>query len=553
VTSTLRWYQQAVIYCIDVRSFQDSDGDGCGDLRGLISRLDYLARLGVTCLWLNPVHPSPLRDDGYDVADYYGVDPALGSLGDFAELCRRAGERGLRILLDLVVNHTSDQHPWFSSARQDPSSPFRDWYVWSEAEPPDRRQGVVFPGEQDATWNYDEEAGAWYFHRFYDFQPDLNWDNPGVRAEIAKVMAFWLQLGVSGFRIDAAPFVIEQTRPGVDPGPKDFAILDSWRQDTQWQRGDSVLLCEANVAAGDVGAYVGSRPDGPSDRAQMMFDFLINPKAWLALARQDAEPLIDGLTTAVRLPAGGQWATFLRNHDELDLSRLTDEQRGDVFSQFAPRSEMRLYGRGIRRRLASMLQGDRRRIELAYALQFSLPGTPVLRYGEEIGMGENLALADRDAIRTPMQWDDGRNAGFSTARAAELIRPVTMRGRYGAKQVNVRAQNRDPNSLLRWFENLVHTLRTAPEIGLGSCSVVDVALPRPVLAHRFDAPTGSVLLLHNLADVEVTVDIGPLDGVDQPYDLLVDGPYDAPPGSLRGLRLHGWGYRWIRLFRSDKT
>jgi maltose alpha-D-glucosyltransferase/alpha-amylase len=214
---------------------------------------------------------------------------------------------------------------------------------------------------------------------------------------------------------------------------------------------------------------------------------------------------------------------------------------------------MRLYGRGIRRRLASMLQGDRRRIELAYALQFSLPGTPVLRYGEEIGMGENLALADRDAIRTPMQWDDGRNAGFSTARAAELIRPVTMRGRYGAKQVNVRAQNRDPNSLLRWFENLVHTLRTAPEIGLGSCSVVDVALPRPVLAHRFDAPTGSVLLLHNLADVEVTVDIGPLDGVDQPYDLLVDGPYDAPPGSLRGLQLHGWGYRWIRLFRSDKT
>jgi maltose alpha-D-glucosyltransferase/alpha-amylase len=553
VTSTLRWYQQAVIYCIDVRSFQDSDGDGCGDLRGLISRLDYLARLGVTCLWLNPVHPSPLRDDGYDVADYYGVDPALGSLGDFAELCRRAGERGLRILLDLVVNHTSDQHPWFSSARQDPSSPFRDWYVWSEAEPPDRRQGVVFPGEQDATWSYDEQAGAWYFHRFYDFQPDLNWDNPEVRAEIAKVMAFWLQLGVSGFRIDAAPFVIEQTRPGVDPGPKDFAILDSWRQDTQWQRGDSVLLCEANVAAGDVGAYVGSRPDGPSDRAQMMFDFLINPKAWLALARQDAEPLIDGLTTAVRLPAGGQWATFLRNHDELDLSRLTDEQRGDVFSQFAPRSEMRLYGRGIRRRLASMLQGDRRRIELAYALQFSLPGTPVLRYGEEIGMGENLALANRDAIRTPMQWDDGRNAGFSTARAAELIRPVTMRGRYGAKQVNVRAQNRDPNSLLRWFENLVHTLRTAPEIGLGSCSVVDVALPRPVLAHRFDAPTGSVLLLHNLADVEVTVDIGPLDGVDQPYDLLVDGPYDAPPGSLRGLQLHGWGYRWIRLFRSDKT
>ena len=552
MTANLRWYQQAVIYCIDVRSFQDSDGDGCGDLRGLISRLDYLARLGVTCLWLNPIHPSPLRDDGYDVADYYAVDQALGSLGDFAELCRLARERGLRILLDLVVNHTSDQHPWFRAARADPSSPFRDWYVWSAEEPSDRRQGIVFPGEQDSTWSYDEQAGAWYFHRFYDFQPDLNWSNPDVRAEIGKLMGFWLQLGVSGFRIDAAPFVIEETRPGVDPGPKDFTILDGWRQATQWQVGDSVLLCEANVPAPDIGAYVGSRSDGPTDRAQMMFDFLINPRAWLALARQDAEPLVDGLKTAVKLPDGGQWATFLRNHDELDLSRLTDEQRRDVFSQFAPRSEMRIYGRGIRRRLAPMLRGDRRRIELAYALQFSLPGTPVIRYGEEIGMGENLKLVDRDAIRTPMQWDDGPNAGFSTADPAALIRPVTIRGRYGAGQVNVRAQHRDPNSLVRWFGNLVHTLRTAPEIGLGVCSVLDVPLPRSVLAHRFDAPTGSILLLHNLADVEVSVDIGPLDGVDDPYDLLVDGPYDAPGRELRGLRLHGWGYRWIRLVRSDR-
>ena len=284
----------------------------------------------------------------------------------------------------------------------------------------------------------------------------------------------------------------------------------------------------------------------------MMFDFLINPRAWLALARQDAEPLVDGLKTAVKLPDGGQWATFLRNHDELDLSRLTDEQRRDVFSQFAPRSDMRIYGRGIRRRLAPMLRGDRRRIEFAYALQFSLPGTPVIRYGEEIGMGENLKLVDRDAIRTPMQWDDGPNAGFSSADPAALIRPVTTRGRYGANQVNVRAQQRDPNSLLRWFGNLVHTLRTAPEIGLGVCSVVDEPLPRSVLAHRFDAPTGSILLLHNLADVEVSVDIGPLDGVDDPYDLLVDGPYDEPGVELRGVRLHGWGYRWIRLVRSDR-
>jgi maltose alpha-D-glucosyltransferase / alpha-amylase len=549
-----RWYQQAVIYCLEIASYQDSNGDGIGDLRGLISRLDYLSRLGVSCLWLSPIHPSPWKDDGYDVSDYYGVDPRLGSLGDFAELTRQAKERGIRIVLDLVVNHTSNEHPWFVSARSDPASPFRNWYVWSEEEPPNRRQGTVFPGEQSETWSFDEKAGAWYFHRFYDFQPDLNFTNPDVRAEVTKIMGFWLQLGASGFRIDAAPFILEQVTPGVDAGPQDFAILDSWRQETQWQLGDSILLCEANVPPSDVSRFVGSRTDGPSDRALMLFDFLLNPRAWLALARTDAEPLIEALTTAVRLPQGGQWATFLRNHDELDLSRLTDEQRQDVFRAFAPRQDMRLYGRGIRRRLAPMLKGDRRRIELAYALQFALPGTPVVRYGEEIGMGEDLRLDGRDAIRTPMLWDGGPNAGFSTAPPDKLLRPITMSGRYGAGRVNVRAQQQDPNSLLRWFENLIHTLRTAPEIGTGECSVVDVPLPRPVLAHRFDAPSGSILLLHNLADTNVTIDIGSLPGTTlEPYDLLVDGPYDAPTAKLTDLALHGFGYRWIRLSRSNQV
>jgi maltose alpha-D-glucosyltransferase / alpha-amylase len=549
---SVRWYQQAVIYCIEVASFQDSDGDGCGDLRGLISRLDYLARLGVTCLWLNPIHPSPLRDNGYDVTDYYGVDPRLGTLGDFAELSRRAQERGLRIVLDLVVNHTSDEHPWFVSARSDPSSPYRDWYVWSADEPPNKHQGTVFPGEQTETWTLDSQAGAWFFHRFYDFQPDLNWANPSVRAEIAKVMGFWLQLGVSGFRIDAAPFVIEDVSPGVDPGPRDFAILDSWRSETQWQVGDAVLLCEANVPPSDVATFVGSRPDAPSDRAQLMFDFLLNPRIWLALARQDAEPMVEALTTAVRLPKGGQWVTFLRNHDELDLSRLTDEQRGDAFRAFAPRPDMRLYGRGIRRRLAPMLKGDQRHIELAYALQFSLPGTPVLRYGEEIGMGENLGLDGRESVRTPMQWDDGPNAGFSTAAPEQLVRPIPTRGPFSAKRINVRDQHRNPNSLLRWFENLTQALRMAPEIGTGKCEIVDVPLPRAVLAHRFDAPSGAILLLHNLADTQTKIDIGPLPGMSgSPYDLLVDGPYDPPSAQLKQLDLHGWGYRWIRLARSD--
>jgi maltose alpha-D-glucosyltransferase/alpha-amylase len=549
-----RWYQQAVIYCLEIASYQDSNGDGIGDLRGLISRLDYLSRLGVSCLWLSPIHPSPWKDDGYDVTDYYGVDPRLGSLGDFAELTGQAKERGIRIILDLVVNHTSNEHPWFVSARSDPASPFRSWYVWSEEEPPNRRQGTVFPGEQSETWSFDDKAGAWYFHRFYDFQPDLNFTNQDLRAEVTKIMGFWLQLGASGFRIDAAPFILEQVTPGVDAGPQDFAILDSWRQETQWQVGDSLLLCEANVPPSDVSRFVGSRTDGPSDRALMLFDFLLNPRAWLALARTDAEPLIEALTTAVRLPQGGQWATFLRNHDELDLSRLTDEQRQDVFRAFAPRQDMRLYGRGIRRRLAPMLKGDRRRIELAYALQFALPGTPVVRYGEEIGMGEDLRLHGRDAIRTPMLWDGGPNAGFSTVPPEKLLRPITMSGRYGARRVNVRAQQQDPNSLLRWFENLIHTLRTAPEIGTGECSVVDVPLPRPVLAHRFDAPSGSILLLHNLADTNVTIDIGPQPGTTlAPYDLLVDGPYDPPTAKLTDLALHGFGYRWIRLSRSNQV
>ena len=545
-----RWYKEAVIYCADVETFQDSDGDGIGDLPGLISRLDYLTRLGVTCLWLNPVHPTPNRDDGYDVADYYAVDPRLGSLGDFAELTAQARERGIRILIDLVVNHTSDQHPWFRSARESPKSPYRDWYVWSEDEPPDRRQGIVFPGQQKETWTWDEQAQAWYYHRFFDFQPDLNWRNPEVRAEIKKVMGFWLQMGASGFRIDAAPFVLEQVEAGRDPAPKDYSILDDWRQDVQWRTSDAVLLCEANVDPEDVPSYCAGRPDGPNDRAHLLFDFLLNPRLWLALARSDADPVIDGLRSAPALPAMAQRATFLRNHDELDLSRLTKDQQRDVFRAFGPKPEMRLFDRGIRRRLAPMLRNDRRRIELAYSLQFSMPGTPVIRYGEEIGMGENLALPDRNGLRTPMQWEPGKRGGFSTAEPEDMVRPLTSTGTYGSGRVNVVDQQRDHQSLLRWFEQLIRVVRECPEIGVGTCEVVDVELPRHVVAHRFDAPEGAILLLHNLADTAVTVDVGPLDGMsDRPREVFSDRPYPPPGRRLGGLQLDGYGYRWIRLSR----
>jgi maltose alpha-D-glucosyltransferase/alpha-amylase len=550
-----RWYKEAVIYCVDVDTFQDSDGDGWGDLRGLISRLDYLSRLGVSVIWLNPIHPTPNRDDGYDVADYYRVDERLGTLGDFAELTLEARERGIRVLIDLVVNHTSDQHPWFRSARSSPDSPYRDWYVWSESEPADRRQGIVFPGEQTETWTWDDDAQAWYFHRFFDFQPDLNWRNHAVREEIKKIMGFWLQLGASGFRIDAAPFVLEQVEADRDPGPRDFSILDDWRQDTQWRKADSILLCEANVDRDDLPAYFGSSPGGPNDRAHMLFDFLGNPQMWLALARRDAEPLTQALRTAPPLPAMAQWATFLRNHDELDLSRLSKEQQAEVFRAFAPKADMRIFDRGIRRRLAPMLGGDRRRIELAYALQFALPGTPVIRYGEELGMGENLALPSRDAMRTPMQWDTTPGAGFTTAPPQRQVRPVSTRGRYGNRAVSVEAQQRDRESLLRWVTELIGTRRECPEIGVGTCSLVDVPAPRHVLLHRFDAPEGAILLLHNLADEAVTVDVGRLDGLaaGMPREVLADAPYVAPTRKLTGLELNGYGYRWIRLRRSTRN
>jgi maltose alpha-D-glucosyltransferase/alpha-amylase len=545
-----RWYKEGVIYCVDVETFQDSDGDGWGDLPGLISRLDYLARLGVTCLWLNPIHPTPNRDDGYDVADYYAVDPRLGSLGDFAELALQARERGIRILLDLVVNHTSDQHPWFQSARSSPDSPYRDWYVWSDTEPPDRKQGIVFPGEQTETWTWDDTAQAWYYHRFFDFQPDLNWRNDDVRREIRKVMGFWLQLGASGFRIDAAPFVLEMVEAGRDPAPQDFTILDDWRQHAQWRRGDAVLLCEANVDADKLAAYCAATPDGQNDRAHMLFDFLLNPRMWLALAREDAEPVAEALRTSPKMPAMAQWATFLRNHDELDLSRLSHDQQQEVFRAFAPKPEMQLFGRGVRRRLAPMLKGDRRRIELAYSLQFTMAGTPVLRYGEEIGMGEDLALPERNSLRTPMQWTAGPGGGFTTAARAQQVRPVQTRGRYGCGQVNVESQQRDQASLLRWFEEMIRVLRDCPEVGVGSCTVLDAPLPRHVLAHRCDAPQGTFLALHNLADRAATVDLGRLDGVEgRPHEVFADGPYDPPGVRLDGIELRPYGYRWFQLSR----
>ncbi len=343
-----RWYRTGVIYSVDVGLFQDGNDDGTGDFQGLVGRLDYLARLGISTIWLHPIHPSPRRDGGYDITDHFGVHPRYGSLGDFSRLIHEAGERGIRLMLDLVVNHTSDQHPWFRSARSDPASPFRDWYVWSETEPPDRFEGMVFPGVENEKWTYDTVAQAWNRHRFYRFEPDLNTDNPAVREEIQKIAMFWLGLGVSGFRVDAAPFLIEpKSRPGGGP---DFGFLRDLREALSWKRGDSVMLAEANVSDQELTDYFG-QSDGIATRVLMVFAFRLNQALVLALARRDRRPVAATLRELPDLPRHGQWATFLRNHDEIDLGRLTDEERQEVFAEFAPDPGMQLYGRGIRRRL----------------------------------------------------------------------------------------------------------------------------------------------------------------------------------------------------------
>ena len=542
-----RWYRSAVLYCLDVENFQDSNGDGIGDLQGLISRLDYLARLGVTCLWLNPVHPSPRRDDGYDVTDFYGIHPDIGTVGDFAELVHQAGNRGLRVIIDLVVNHTSDQHPWFQSARSNKDSPYRDWYLWSDTEPSDRRQGMVFPGEQDETWTWDDTAGAWYYHRFYDFQPDLNAANPAVQAEIERIIDLGLALGVAGFRMDAAPFIIEMTEPGNADSPKDFDLLTRYRERLSWRRGDALVLAEANVENDELVKYFGDA-GGSNNRLPMLFDFVLSVNCLLALARGEAAPVRRARARAPAIPNHAQWATFLRNHDEVDLSRLSKEEMQECFAAFGPDPDMQLYGRGIRRRLAPMLDGDQRRLRLAYSLQFTLPGTPVLRYGEELGMGDDLSLPDREALRTPMQWSDTRGAGFSSAD--RLVRPVVADGAFGFPTVNVAAARVDPESLLSWFQRMIHTLRECPEVGTGTCTPLDVDGPA-VLAHRVDAAEGVLVFLHNLGREDVVVDVGRQPGQEgDPMEVFADRPYDPVSPDLEGIALSGSGFRWVRLRRS---
>ncbi|GAB3239071.1 alpha-amylase family protein [Kineosporia babensis] len=536
------WWKTAVVYCLDVETFLDWNDDGTGDFAGLAQRIDYLAELGITCLWLMPFYPTPDRDDGYDITDFYGVDPRLGTHGDLVEAIRTAHDRGIRVIVDLVVNHTSDQHPWFVQARRSRDSKYRDWYVWVD-EKPENEPAPVFPDQEDSVWTLDEPTGQYYLHHFYRHQPDLNVTNPAVRDEIARIVGFWLALGVSGFRVDAVPFFIDPLGESPEELPDPHEVVRHLRAFLNRRTGDAILLGEVNVPYEQQLEFFGGAQGG---ELTLQFDFITMQNMYLALARQDAEPLAKALQSRPPIPGECQWGTFVRNHDELTLDKLSESERQEVFDAFGPEERMQIFGRGLIRRLPPMLDGDRDRIRMVYSLLFALPGTPVLFYGEEIGMGENLDVGDRNAVRTPMQWTSEAQAGFSRS-ANELAAPVVA-GAYGPQQVNVEAQRADPDSLLNFVRQLISRYRNSPELGWGDFAVLEQP-HRAVFAHQVRWQDETLLAVHNFSPEEVSV---PLDlGTDvsnaQLLDLLGTDNQTTDEGGRAEVSLGRYGYRWLRV------
>jgi trehalose synthase len=542
------WWKNAVVYCLDVETYMDWDGDGCGDFAGLAQRLDHLADLGVTCIWLMPFYPTAERDDGYDITDFYGVDPRLGTHGDLVEVIRTAKDRGMRVIADLVVNHTSAKHPWFRSARSSKDSPYRDFYVWRSDPPPDTSAQVVFPDQEDSIWQLEEKTGEWYLHKFYKEQPDLNVANPLVRDEIAKVIGFWLQLGLDGFRVDAVPFLLETA--GIDEQEVEqfqdpHQYLRALRALIARRAEAAVLLGEVNLPHDQQAEFFGG-VDG--DELTMQFDFIAMQAMYLSLARCDTAPLVDALTARPAVSPDNQWGMFVRNHDELTLDKLSEDERAEVFAAFGPEERMQVYGRGLTRRLPPMLAGDPRRVRMVYSLMFSLPGTPVLFYGEEIGMGESLAAEGRLAVRTPMQWTAGRNGGFSTAAPGKLPGPV-VEGGFAPEFVNVADQRRDPDSMLSFMRLLIRRYRESPELGWGTFEVLGQPHPQ-VLAHLSTWDDGALVAVHNFGAEPRTVPLvlADRDSSCRLEDLLTVGSSTpiGDDGSVE-LALEGYGYRWLRI------
>jgi trehalose synthase len=539
------WWKNGVIYCLDVEKFIDGNGDGIGDFVGLTQKVDYLAGLGVTCLWLMPFYASPNRDDGYDVSDYYAIDARLGTFGDFVDFMRTASDRGLRVITELIVNHTSEEHPWFRGAR-DRESQLHGFYVWQDEKPDQEPADIIFPDEESSVWAWDEGVGRWYLHRFYSFQPDLNVGNPLVRDEVRKIASFWLQLGVDGFRVDAAPYLVDTT--GLDGDPHADAL--DWLRELcsyiQRRDGSSVMIGEVNLYPHELRPYFG---DDDGDGLHMLFNFNLNQALFLALARGECEPLDRALDALPDIPERSQWVNFVRNHDELTLDKLDEREREDVYRAFAPAPRMRIFGRGVRRRLPTMLGNDRARIELAYSLLFTLPGTPALLWGEEIGLGENLELPGRLAVRTPMHWSDGDNAGFSSAPEDDLVAPLTRDGPDGFERVNVASQRHDPDSLLNWMERMIRLRKECHEIGWGIPKRLSTG-EACVFVHRFDWEGSALLFAHNLAFEHKTIDLA--EGISDAAQLgdLLTGERIQPTGGKLRLELDASGYRWFQVVQT---
>jgi maltose alpha-D-glucosyltransferase/alpha-amylase len=531
------WYRSAVFYEVLVRGFRDSNGDGIGDLRGVVERLDYLQWLGVDCLWIPPVFDSPLRDGGYDIRDYYSVHPEVGTVEDFAELIEAAHRRRMRVVSDIVMNHTSDQHPWFQDARR-PGSERRDWYVWSDDPSRYADARVIFFDYEDSNWTWDETAGAWYWHRFFHHQPDLNYDNPEVRSEMLRVVRFWMDMGLDGFRMDAIPYLYEREGTNCENLPETHAFLKQVRAMVDAEYGDKVLLAEANQWPQDAVAYFG---DG--DECHMNFHFPVMPRLYMGLARGHCRDLVQIMEDTPPIPDGCQWGIFLRNHDELTLEMVTPEEREFMWGFYAPDPRMRK-NEGIRRRLAPLLEGDRRRIELLHLLLLTLPGSPVLYYGDEIGMGDEYLLHDRDGVRTPMQWEAGPSAGFSDADPAGFYLPLVTDPEYGPDMVNVAAQRRDPDSLLQWVRRLLLIRRRHPEMAVGSFDVIGHGNDS-VLAFRRSSDDDLSLVLANFSGTTQAVTI-PDNAFTGP--ALVDA-FTGEPGLSGadgvGFELPPHGYRWL--------